>query len=67
MSRFSNFAESAKRFVRELRSELRKVIWPTRKETIQYAVVVVGSVVVISLFIWIVDSIFSSLLKLIIS
>ncbi|MGI5840476.1 MAG: preprotein translocase subunit SecE [bacterium] len=67
MSRWTNFVDRTKRFLRELRSELRKVIWPTRKETVQYAIVVVATVFVISLFIWVVDSIFSSLLKLIIS
>jgi len=67
MSRWANFIDRVKRFLRELRSELRKVIWPTRKETVQYAIVVIGTVFVISVFIWVVDSVFSSLLKLIIS
>ncbi|MGA8112565.1 MAG: preprotein translocase subunit SecE [Actinocatenispora sp.] len=35
------------RFVREVVAELRKVIWPTRKELITYAVVVIFFVAVI--------------------
>jgi len=66
MNRIMKFLEKTKRFFRELRSELRKVVWPTRKETMQYTMIVVATVAVISLFIWIVDSVFSGLLRLII-
>jgi preprotein translocase subunit SecE len=66
MNRITKFLERTKRFFRELRSELKKVVWPTRKETIQYTVIVVTSVAVISVFIWMVDSVFSGLLRLII-
>ncbi len=58
--------EKTRRFSRDLRSELRKVIWPTRQETKQFTTVVVISVTVVALFIWLVDSVFSGLLRLII-
>jgi preprotein translocase subunit SecE len=66
MNRIKQFFEKTKRFFRELRAELRKVIWPTRKETMQYTMIVVSTVVVISFFIWVIDSVFSGLLRLII-
>ena len=42
-------------FVKGSRLELRKVVWPTRKETVQTTLVVVAMVVSIALFLWIVD------------
>jgi preprotein translocase subunit SecE len=42
-------------FGRESMVELRKVVWPTRKETGQVTVVVVAMVIFVSLFLWVVD------------
>jgi preprotein translocase subunit SecE len=49
-------------FVREVRSELRKVIWPTRKELITYTTV---SVIFILVLVAIVTSIDTGLAKLV--
>jgi preprotein translocase subunit SecE len=46
------------------RDEAKKVVWPTRKETIQMTGVVVAFVVVMALFLWTVDSILTWLVKL---
>ena len=35
--------------------EVKKVVWPTRKETTQMTLVVFGFVVVMSLFLWLAD------------
>jgi preprotein translocase subunit SecE len=35
--------------------EVKKVVWPTRKETTQMTLVVFGFVVIMSLFLWIAD------------
>ena len=42
-------------FVQGSRVELRKVVWPTRKETLQMTLVVFVMVVLIALFIWVLD------------
>jgi preprotein translocase subunit SecE len=42
-------------FAKVARQELRKVVWPTRKETMQVTLVVFGLVVLVALFLWIVD------------
>ena len=42
-------------FTGESREELRKVVWPTRKESFQTTAAVFGFVVVMALFLWIVD------------
>ena len=36
--------------------EARKVVWPTRKETIQTTGIVFAFVVVMALFLWLVDA-----------
>ena len=52
------------RFALESRDEAKKVVWPTRKETIQMTGVVMAFVVVMSLFLWAVDGILLWLVKL---
>lgn len=42
-------------FFRDSRNELRKVVWPTREETVQTTLVVAVMVVVLALFLWAVD------------
>ncbi|HHY13611.1 MAG TPA: preprotein translocase subunit SecE [Thermoanaerobacterales bacterium] len=54
------------KFFREVRSEMRKVIWPNRKELVNYTGVVVASVVVVSIIIWVLDTFFSGVISMII-
>lgn len=44
-------------FAVEAREEARKVVWPTRKETLQVTGVVILFVIVMALFLWVVDGI----------
>jgi preprotein translocase subunit SecE len=46
------------RTLRETRSELRKVVWPTREETTRLTVVVIAISVTIGLILFIGDSVF---------
>ncbi|MDU4962391.1 MAG: preprotein translocase subunit SecE [Sporomusaceae bacterium] len=55
-----------KKFFREVRAELKKVAWPTRRELIAYTGVVFVSVVVVAALIWIIDTSFNGLLRAII-
>ncbi len=50
--------KSAWTFIKSARTEIRKVVWPTRQETIQTTLVVVAMVVVASLVLWGFDYIF---------
>ncbi len=52
------------RFAIDARDEARKVVWPTRKETIQMTGVVMAFVVVMALFLWAVDGILLWLVRL---
>jgi preprotein translocase subunit SecE len=46
-------------FAKEVRSELRKVAWPTKSETINYSIVTLVTLVVFTLLIFGVDWVFS--------
>ena len=49
-------------FLREVRLELKKVDWPTRKELISYSIVVLVTITVLTAFVAGVDYLFSRLL-----
>ncbi|MBP7281132.1 MAG: preprotein translocase subunit SecE [Leptospiraceae bacterium] len=50
-------------FLQECRAELQKVQWPSREEVINSTMVVLGTVIVFSLFLFLSDSLFVRLLK----
>lgn len=47
--------KSAGRFVREYRSELKKISWPTAKDTTKNAMITIGVILVVGVFIWVLD------------
>lgn len=51
-------------FIKSARIELRKVVWPTRQETVQTTLVVVVFVVITALILWGLDSLFLWLIGL---
>jgi preprotein translocase subunit SecE len=42
-------------FVKESQIEVRKVVWPTRQETVQTTLVVMVVVIIIAIFLWLLD------------
>ncbi|NMA55736.1 MAG: preprotein translocase subunit SecE [Firmicutes bacterium] len=54
------------RFFREVRAELKKVIWPGRAEITTFTAVVLISVTIVAALIWVVDSAVARLLILLI-
>ena len=46
-------------FLKETRIELRKVVWPTREETIKTTGIIMIAVVIVAIFLWIVDAFFT--------
>ncbi|BAF58485.1 hypothetical membrane protein [Pelotomaculum thermopropionicum SI] len=60
-----NYVEQLQKFFRGSLSELKKVHWPNRRETIIYTSVVMVAVVVVGVLIWVFDSVLSTILKLI--
>ena len=47
------------RFLREVRDELAKVVWPSRREVVIYTMVVILTVLVVGLFVFGLDVLFS--------
>ena len=52
---FSRYGTEFRRFVELARIELRKIVWPTRQETLQTTLVVFGFVIIAGLFFWVLD------------
>ena len=42
-------------YMRDSRTEVRKVVWPSRQETIQTTLIVVVAVFIIGIFLWLLD------------
>jgi len=58
--------EKIKQFFKEVRTELKKVTWPSRKEVINSTTVVLVTVSIVGLFLWMVDIGMQQLISLII-
>lgn len=52
-------------FFRDARTEVRKVVWPSRAETTQTTVTVFIIVVIVGIFLWLFDMLLSFLFRLI--
>ena len=50
--------QNAWEYLKGTRLEVRKVVWPTRKETTQTTLIVVVMVFVVGVFLWLVDKFF---------
>ena len=44
------------KWMRELKSELKKVQWPSSKQTVNNTIIVIVCVIIVSAFIWIFDA-----------
>ena len=51
----SEIGQSAVSFTRGAVVEVRKVVWPTRKETVQTTMMVMAMVVVVGIILWVFD------------
>ena len=52
---FKRFFGAIARYLRELRSELKKVVWPTPQQVIKNTGIVVICVLIVGVFVWLVD------------
>jgi preprotein translocase subunit SecE len=51
-------------FGRESRMEVRKVVWPTRQETVQTTFMVIVAVIIIGIFLWLIDMLLAQAIQL---
>ena len=54
-------------FIQQVRAETRKVVWPTRRETIMTGVMVMIMTLILAIFFFGVDSMFEALVKFLLS
>ena len=59
------FGKGAVTLMRESRTEMRRVVWPTRMETTQTFMIVFGSIIILCLFFWGLESLLSFLTSLV--
>lgn len=59
-------SSGAKKFLREVKAELKKVTWPTKKELISNTGVVTITVVLVCALIWVMDAALAQVLRFII-
>ena len=52
---FSRTWSKIRKFFRDLKSELKKVVWPTKEQVLKNTLVVVLCVLVLGVFIWVFD------------
>lgn len=50
-------------FVKESRTEVRKVVWPTRRETMQTTGLVIAMVAVVAVILWALDSLLGAIMR----
>ncbi len=66
---FSRTWGAIRRYFRELRSELKKVVWPTPKQVLKNTLIVLACVLIVGAFIWVFDFVatngISALIKLV--
>ena len=54
-------------FIQQVRAETRKVVWPTRRETVMTAVMVVIMTTILAIFFVAVDTVFETIVKSLLS
>ncbi len=46
------------KFFKEVKSEMKKVVWPSRKQVVNNTLIVIASVLIIGVVIWLLDLVF---------
>ena len=55
------------KWLRELRSELKKVQWPSKTQTINNPLIVIACVLIVGMFIWVFDALATGVISAIIA
>ena len=62
--KLKNIFNKINNFIKEAISELRKVIWPTKKDLKNSTIVVISTIIIASIFIGLIDIFFTKVLTL---
>ena len=60
---FRRTANRVSKWFREMRAELKKVAWPSKKQVLQNTLVVIVSVIVVGVCVWIFDAVSSIIVQ----
>ena len=63
MAKIRQWYEKVRTFLKEVKTEMKKVSWPNREDLINYTVVVLFVVLIMSAFIGVVDKVLGSFLR----
>jgi preprotein translocase subunit SecE len=63
--KIKGYIDKGIQFLREVKVELKKVVWPTRKQTVGSTIVVLILVMIIALFLGLIDMGLSSLVRIV--
>ena len=61
------FFQRAAKWLKELKGDLKKVQWPTKKQTVNNTAIVIACVLIVGLFIWVFDFVAGNAIELLIS
>ena len=64
---FKRFFGAIARYFRELRSELKKVVWPTPKQVLKNTLIVIACILIVGAFIWVFDIVAEIVIELLIN
>ncbi|MFH1002155.1 MAG: preprotein translocase subunit SecE [bacterium] len=62
--KLKNIFNKINNFIKEATAELRKVIWPTKKDLKNSTIVVISTIIIASIFIGLIDIFFTKVLTL---
>lgn len=51
------------KFIKEVREEMEKVVWPSREEALRLTAVVLGVAIFVSIYVAFLDRVFSNLVR----
>ena len=63
VAKLQNSFRGLLKFLRDVRTELRKVVWPTRKQTINYTLIVLVAVFLVTVLLSVTDAAFNVVLR----
>lgn len=61
------FFSGVAKYLREVKAEVKKVIWPNRKQIVNNTAVVILSIIVVGIVIWVLDVLFGGAVGLLIN
>ena len=62
---FQRAGKAIKKFCKDLRGEIKKIVWPTPKNVFKNVGVVLATIILLGLFIFLLDTVFMNLLGLV--